>query len=590
MYYSEELIDEIQQKNDIVDVISQYIHLQKKGSNYVAVCPFHNDKNPSFSVSQSRQLYKCFACGVGGSVFTFLQKYENYTFPEAVKILAERAGVALPEENNSAANRAKESRRARLLEVNKEAAKYYYFLLRSEKGKVGMDYLERRRLSEETRNKFGLGYSSAYGSDILSYLKSKGYKDDEIIGAGLASHSEKYGLSSKFWNRVMFPIQDSNHRVIGFGGRVMGDGEPKYLNSPETDIFDKSRNLYGLNFARTSRKDNIILCEGYMDVIALHQAGFNQAVASLGTAFTSGQANLLRRYTKDVLLAYDSDGAGTKAALRAIQILRENGLASRVINMEPYKDPDEFIKNLGAEEFQKRLDDAVNSFVFQIRAIRKNYRIDDMDQKSRFEKSIAAIVAEVTDEIERENYISTAAAELGISREIFRKAVGESALSGTNKVVARPKSAMAGEKTKAEDHKRKPQQLLLTWLAEEPQLYDKIKQYISAEDFIDELYQPVAKRFLEDLEKGNANPALLISLIEDADEQTKVSELFTTRLTDINTKEERQKAFHDILIAVKTNSFEYYSGQAGTDISAINKVIEGKKALQELAKTHIFLD
>ncbi len=590
MYFSEELIAEIQQKNDIVDVISQYVHLQKRGNNYLCCCPFHNDKRPSMSVNQSRQMYKCFACGEGGSVFTFLQKYENYTFPEAVKVLAERAGVALPEENRTAENKARESRRARLLEVNKEAAKYYYYLLRSDKGKIGMDYLERRSLSEETRNKFGLGYASTYGSDLIAYLRSKGFNEDEIIGAGLASFSEKRGLSSKFWNRVMFPIQDSNHRVIGFGGRVMGDGEPKYLNSPETDIFDKSRNLYGLNFARTSRKDNMILCEGYMDVIALHQAGFTQAVASLGTAFTSGQANLIRRYTKDVLLAYDSDGPGTKAALRAIQILRENGLAAKVINMEPYKDPDEFIKNLGAEAFQKRLDEALNSFVFQIRALRKNYQMDDMDQKTRFEKSIAAIVAEITDEIERENYLSTAAAELGIHRDIFRKAVGDCAMAGVNKSISRPQSAMAGERSKAEDHKRKPQQLLLTWLAEEPQLYPKIKQYITEEDFIDELYRPVAKRFLEDLDKGAANPALLISLIEDPEEQTKVSELFTTRLEDIQTKEERQKAFHDILIAVKTNSFEYYSSQTGTDINAINKVIQAKKDLQELAKTHIFLE
>lgn len=590
MYFSEEIIAEVQQKNDIVDVISQYVHLQKKGSNYTCCCPFHNEKTPSFSVNQARQIYKCFGCGEGGSVITFLQKYENMTFPEAIKFLAERAGVALPEETNSKANRARENRRARLLEVNKEAAKYYYYILRSSRGDVGMDYLERRGLTEETRNQFGLGYATVSGNDIVAYLKSKGFKDEEIRDSGLASFSEQKGLSSKFWNRVMFPIQDSNHRVIGFGGRVMGEGEPKYLNSPETEIFDKSRNLYGLNFARNSRKKNFILCEGYMDVIALHQAGFNQAVASLGTAFTSGQANLLRRYTTDVLLAYDSDGAGTKAAIRAIQILRETGLYSKVINMKPYKDPDEFIKNLGAEEFQKRIDEAENSFLFRVRIAEQNYDMQDADGRTRFYKEVAGMLSEFADEIERENYLTAVANQYGVSRDGLREQVVKSAMRGEVKALQRPQSAMGADKARTDDSKRKPQQLLLTWLAEEPELYSRIKPYITAEDFTDELYKPVAKRFLADLEVGNANPALLISLIEDPEEQSKISALFTTRLDGIETKEERQKALHDILMKVKTNSYEYYKAQSGTDIDAMKKMIEGKKALQELAKTHIFLE
>ena len=384
MYFSEEIIAEVQQRNDIVDVISQYVHLQKKGSNYMACCPFHSEKTPSFSVSRSRQLYKCFGCGEGGSVITFLQKYENYSFPEAIRTLAERAGMELPQEELSEAAKKKESRRARLLEVNKAAAGYYYFLLRSEKGKIAAAYLDKRSLSDETRHRFGLGYASAYGNDLITYLKQKNFTDEEITASGLAGFSEQKGLNSKFWNRVMFPIQDTNHRVIGFGGRVMGDGEPKYLNSPETEIFDKSRNLYGLNFARTSKKPNIILCEGYMDVISLHQAGFDQAVASLGTAFTSGQANLLRRYTKDVYLAYDSDGAGVKAALRAIEILRQTGLGAKIINMQPYKDPDEFIKNLGTDAFQERIENAENSFLFQVRMLQRNYQLDDPESKQDF--------------------------------------------------------------------------------------------------------------------------------------------------------------------------------------------------------------
>ena len=590
MYFSEEIIAEVQQRNDIVDVISQYVHLQKKGSNYMACCPFHSEKTPSFSVSRSRQLYKCFGCGEGGSVITFLQKYENYSFPEAIRTLAERAGMELPQEELSEAAKKKESRRARLLEVNKAAAGYYYFLLRSEKGKIAAAYLDKRSLSDETRHRFGLGYASAYGNDLITYLKQKNFTDEEITASGLAGFSEQKGLNSKFWNRVMFPIQDTNHRVIGFGGRVMGDGEPKYLNSPETEIFDKSRNLYGLNFARTSKKPNIILCEGYMDVISLHQAGFDQAVASLGTAFTSGQANLLRRYTKDVYLAYDSDGAGVKAALRAIEILRQTGLGAKIINMQPYKDPDEFIKNLGTDAFQERIENAENSFLFQVRMLQRNYQLDDPESKTRFFREVASLLCGFEDELERENYTQAVASQYAIASSQLKELVVKQALGqGSVRVVERPQKTTADHGKK--DHAKHMQQLLLTYFADNPELYMKVKRFISAGDFTDETYALVAQRFFDDLENGTANPVKLINLFEDPDEQSEVSALFTTYLSDLEDgKEAKNKAFHDILIAVKKNSFEYYSGQMGTDIGAINKVIEGKKALQELAKTHIFLD
>ncbi|MDE5597676.1 MAG: DNA primase, partial [Lachnospiraceae bacterium] len=389
MYYPDELVEEVRTKNDIVDVISGYVRMQKKGSSYFGLCPFHNEKSPSFSVSRDKQMYYCFGCGAGGNVFTFVMAYENCSFPEAIKELADRVGVTLPEMEYSEEVKKREGRKAKLLEVNKEAAKYFYYLLRSPKGAIGHQYLSGRALSEETMKKFGLGFASVSNNELVSYLHSKGYADELIKEAGLASFDERYGMHDKFWNRVMFPIQDINHRVIGFGGRVMGDGKPKYLNSPETMIFDKSRNLYGLNFARTSRKNNIILCEGYMDVIAMHQAGFTQAVASLGTAFTVGQANLLRRYTNDVLLAYDSDGAGVNAALRAINILRESGLRGKVINMEPAKDPDEFIKANGADAFQERMDKAENSFFFELRILERDYDLNDPDSKTGFYREIA---------------------------------------------------------------------------------------------------------------------------------------------------------------------------------------------------------
>ena len=302
MRYSDDLIEEIRQKNDIVDVIGGYVKLQRKGSSYFGLCPFHNEKSPSFSVSPLKQMYYCFGCGAGGNVFTFIMEYENYTFLEALKMLAERAGVELPELEYSKEAKEQADKKSQLLQINKEAAKYYYVQLRGQQGRQALDYLKGRGMSDETIQKFGLGYSDKFGSGLYRYLKGLGYGDGLLRESGLFNADERHGMYDKFWNRVIYPIMDVNNKVIGFGGRVMGDGKPKYLNSPETMIFDKSRNLYGLNAARTSRKKNLIICEGYMDVISMHQAGFNNAVASLGTALTSLQAGLMKRYTDEVLI------------------------------------------------------------------------------------------------------------------------------------------------------------------------------------------------------------------------------------------------------------------------------------------------
>ncbi len=318
MRYSDDIIEEVRMKNDIVDVISQYVRLTRRGSSYFGLCPFHNEKTPSFSVTPSKQMYYCFGCGAGGNVYNFIMQYENYSFGEALSHLAERAGVELPKIEYSKEAREKAEKSATLLEINKKAAQYFYYQLRREGGKNAYDYLTGRGLSEETISKFGLGYSDKYSDDLYKYLKSQNYSDELLRESGLFNVDERQGMYDKFWNRVIFPIMDVNNRVIGFGGRVMGDGKPKYLNSPETRIFDKSRNLYGLNIARTTRKNYLILCEGYMDVISMHQAGFTNAVASLGTALTSGHASLVKRYTQEVLLLYDSDEAGIRAALRAI--------------------------------------------------------------------------------------------------------------------------------------------------------------------------------------------------------------------------------------------------------------------------------
>lgn len=590
MYYPEELVEEVRMKNDIVDVISGYVKLQKKGASHFGLCPFHNEKSPSFSVSGSKQMYYCFGCGAGGNVFTFVMNYENYTFGEAIKMLAERAGVNLPQAEYSEEMKKKEGHRARLLEANKEAAKYFYYQLRAKQGELGYKYLSNRKLSEETMKKFGLGFANKTSDDLTRYLKQKGFDERLLQEAGLSTFDERSGSHDKFWNRVMFPIQDINHRVIGFGGRVMGDGTPKYLNSPETPVFDKSRNLYGLNFARTARAGNIILCEGYMDVISMHQAGFTQAVASLGTAFTTGQASLLKRYTENVLLAYDSDGAGVNAALRAIGILRESGLTGKIIDMKPYKDPDEFIKNEGKEAFQNRIDNAENSFMFEIRILAREVDQKDPESKTKFHKEIAKKLCGFEIEVERENYIEAVAEKYNIGFENLRKLVNTfAAQTGLVKPLERPKQALSRKHTPEENGKR-VQRMLLTWITDYPALYPKISKYIAPSDFTEELYQKVAERLFSDMEAGRYNPAGIVSMFEDEEEQREAAALFNTKVEALETKQEKERAFHDILYAVKKNSYEYYSGKLGSDVNALNQVIAGKKALEELGKTHISLD
>ncbi len=590
MYYPEELVEEVRVRNDIVDVVSGYVRLQKKGANHWGCCPFHNEKTPSFAVNGAKQMYHCFGCGAGGNVYTFVMNYENYTFPEAVKMLAARAGVSLPEAEYDEEQKQRQNHRQQLLDVNREAATFFYYQLRSPQGQVGYRYLADRELSDETMRKFGLGYTGRSGAGLIRHLKQKGYEDRLIIEAGLGSHNERTGLVSPFWNRVMYPIQDIHNRVIGFGGRVMGEGEPKYLNSQETPVFDKRRNLYGLNFARTARSGNIILCEGYMDVIALHQAGFTQAVASLGTAFTAEQAVLLKRYTDKVLLAYDSDGAGVKAALRGIGILREAGLSGKIINMQPCKDPDEFIKKNGRDAFQERIDQAENSFFFEIRMLERDFDLKDPESKTLFYREIAKKLCSFSVDVERENYLEAVADKYHIGFENLRRLVGSYAMqTGVDKPPERPRSGVR-QKNSPQENSRRTQRLLLTWIVDDPALYPKIARYVAAEDFTEELYRQVAERLFRDLEAGRYQPAAIVSMFQDEEEQRRVAEIFNTNLPRLETRQEREKALHDILYAVKKNSYEHLTAGLGADVTALSRAVAGKKALEELAKTHISLE
>ena len=589
-WYSEEQIEEVRSRSDIVSVIGRYVRLKRTGSGYTGLCPFHNEKTPSFHVNPARQMYKCFGCGVGGNVLTFVMEYENLTFPEAMEMLAEQAGIDLPKQEMTAQQKQQEGIRQTLLEINKKAARYYFALLKSPRGKVGYDYLTGRGLTDETILHFGLGFAGQGGGELYQYLKKEGYSDQILKETGLFKMDER-GVYDKFWNRVMFPIMDVNNRVIGFGGRVMGDAKPKYLNSPETKIFDKSRNLFGLNYAKRGKRNNMILCEGYMDVIALHQAGFTNAVASLGTAFTEQQANLIRRYTDEVLLTYDSDGAGVKAAMRAIPMLRRAGITGKVIHMEPYKDPDEFIKNLGADEFEKRIEEAQNSFFFEIEVTKRNYSMSDPDQKTKFIHEIARKLLVFEDKIQRNNYLEAVAARYNIKTEDLQQLVvryGNQMPSGYEEVMEerQQERLRKGRKKELREGISYSYRLLLSWLIEEPQLFRQISQWIKPEDFEEGLYRTVAKELYEKMEKDELEPARIIGHFTEVEEQNKVASMFQTSFGSEIQAEEKKKAITDLILKIKEHSLERQAGEV-TDLNELQKLVQQKKMLQGAVKLHI---
>lgn len=584
MYYSDDLIEEIRSRNDIVDVISGYVKLKRKGATYFGLCPFHNEKSPSFSVTPSKQMYYCFGCGEGGNVYSFMMKYENSTFLEAVKTLADRAGIALPEQEQSKEERRRSEIKSQILEINKLAAVYYHHQLKGEKGAAAREYFGKRGLDFETVQKFGLGYSNKTSDDLYRYIKGKNYTDDVLKETGLFTYSEK-GVYDKFWNRVMFPILDVNSRVIGFGGRVMGEGEPKYLNSPETRVFEKSRNLYGLHLAKISRKNYFLICEGYMDVIALHRAGFQNAVAALGTAFTSQHAGLIKRYVQEVVLTFDSDGAGKKAALRAIPILKEAGIAVKVLDMQPYKDPDEFIKNLGAEAYEERIRQAENGFLFEIERMQMNYDMANPQSKAEFYNKTAERLLEFPEELERNVYLEAVSSRFGIPLQDLKRTVQRLALhyTGPKEHVSSDIEPVVSRRVE-KNGVREAQKILLTWLIEAPKLYNTIHEYIKVEDFIEPLYHKVAEQLFAQFEQNAVNPAKILNNFTDEKEHREAAELFNTPLREEMTDKEKENALNDTVLLVKKNSLDYVIKNA-TDIKVLQDAMQEKERLKKLRIT-----
>lgn len=605
MIIPQDTIAQIRARNDIVEVISSYVPLKRSGRNYVGLCPFHNEKTPSFSVMGDRQIYYCFGCGAGGDVISFVRQYENLTFFETMDFLAQRAGMEIPKGGEY--DKAAHDKKAKTLEVLKEAASFYYRKLRSPEGEAGMRYFKERGLSDKVMKDFGLGYAGKGKDNLISYLKDKGYDITLINDAGLCIIDEKHGPRDRFFNRVIFPIQDMGRKVIGFGGRVMGDGMPKYLNSPETDIFNKRKHLYGYCYAKTARSDNIILCEGYMDVIAMHQAGFTQAVASLGTAFTEQQAALIGRVAKKVYIAYDSDNAGVNAALRAIDIFKNTDISVKVMSLKPCKDPDELIKAQGPQAIDDRMKNAENAFMFKVRHAEDEFDLDDPDGRSGFLKKVAGFLCEITQEIKRENYLLTVAKRYDISVDILRRLLKDVAMSIQQKAGS---STMASQdpsfvnintaafsnpdnidfrgrgrnKNQAVD---KSERLLLAYLCTNVELYQKVRPYIAERDFCDDLCRRVAEMLFKELEQGIVDPAGIVGAFDET-ESPMVAGIFYEEIKGMGEDEkENKRVVKDLLVKVRTAGYMRDVAGMGKDPDGLSKIIKGKKDIEQLKKIEI---
>ena len=550
MYYGEDIVEEVRQKTDIVDLVGQYVHLKKKGSSYFGLCPFHGEKTASFSVSPGKQIFYCFGCGKAGDSIRFLMEYENLSFVEALEELAERANITLPKEEKR--DKGEEDLRYKILEINKQAALFYVKQLRSEKGKQGLSYCAKRKLSGESITHFGLGYAGKERDSLYQYCKSLGFKDRVLQESGLFSFKEN-GVYDKFFNRLIFPIMDLHNRVIGFGGRVMGDGEPKYLNSPETKLFDKSRNLFALNFSRKSRANYFILCEGYMDVISLHQWGFSEAVAALGTAFTEQQADLMKRFNSLIYLCFDSDGAGKKACKRAISILREKKLEGKVIRLSPYKDPDEFLKAEGKEAFERRIEEAKNAFLWEVEEKKTEFDLHDPAGMQKYMESIAELLrTSFSDPVERENYLKAVAREQMLKAENLQHLVDKEE-EKTQLSFGLRKNAGRQEKKREERWNSPLEEEFLSVLMQRNEFVDLAKKYIEEVDFQGDFAKEIYLKLLS----GLSAKAILDSYQNEEEKYQKLVKLYHGDLYHMDLeKDEEKKLLSDYIRQLKLQKIE----------------------------------
>ena len=520
--YSDEIIDDVRQSNDIVDVISQYVRLKRSGRNYFGLCPFHNEKSPSFSVSPEKQIFHCFGCGVGGNVFTFLTKIEGINFVEAVQQLAERANIQLPTLENNV-DSAKEALKAKVYKVNEFTAKYYHENLYRPESKMAQEYIKKRKLSNETLKSFQIGFSGKF-DELYKELRKQGFEDREILESGLVNKNERGQYIDRYRNRLMFPICDARGRVIAFGGRVLDDSKPKYINSPENIVYSKGRHLYGLNVAKKyDIKKRLLIVEGYMDVVSLHQRDIHNVVASLGTALTQQQGYLLRNNTEQIILSYDSDEAGQTAKVRAMEILQNMGCDIRVLQMEGAKDPDEYVIKYGNARFQNLVDKAISVIEFKVKILRQSLNLESTNDKIKFLNEIAKLISKIDNSMEREVYIEKIAKEYDVSKEAIYAEVNKLTYreSKDEKVLGKTKPVVRHIEKKESDNvseatKRRENTVLAILLSGDRNIYEIIKQNITIQDFKYEIDKKIAEKLYEEFENGNSN---INSIIDNLSEE-----------------------------------------------------------------------
>ena len=544
--YSDEIIDEVRQTNDIVDIISQYVHLKRSGRNFFGLCPFHNEKSPSFSVSPDKQIFHCFGCGVGGNVFTFLTKIEGINFVEAIQTLAERSNIQLPTlENNR--DTIKEQLKAKVYKVNEFAANYYHQNLYQPGSKIAQEYIKKRKLTNETLQSFQIGFSGKF-DELYQELKKQKFEEAEILESGLVNKNERGQYIDRYRNRLMFPICDARGRVIAFGGRVLDDSKPKYINSPENIVYSKGRNLFGLNVAKKGDIKQILIVEGYMDVISLHQRGITNVVAPLGTALTQQQGWLLRKSAEKIILSFDSDEAGLMAKMRALDILQDMGCDIRILQMEGAKDPDEYIIKYGNARFHNLIEKALSVIEFKVKVLKQNLNIEVVNDKIKFLNEIAKLIAKVDNTMEREVYIEKIAKEYDISKEAIYAEVNKLMYAGkkSEKILDKAKPVInhkkIEEKQISQVIKKRENTVISILLTGDSNIFQIVKQNIQIGDFKDSINQKIIQKLYEEFEKGNSNiNGILDNLVEE--EQNHI----TAILAEDYGIEDVEKAIDDIM-------------------------------------------
>lgn len=585
--YSDALISDVFAANDIVEYVSRYVSLSKRGSDYTGLCPFHNEKTPSFHVSSDKQLFYCFGCGAGGNLAQFVMKSENVDFVDAIKILADNAGIQLPDESNSYDDE-KHKKRQRIYEMNAKAARFFHDSLKDKSiGKEALEYLNARKILPKTITSYGIGYAPNSFDSLLKHLKSKGYSDKELVEASLAVERDGK-IYDKFRDRVMFPIINVRGNVIGFGGRIFHEPDknsefkpPKYLNSGETPAFDKGRNLFSLNLAKKTDTSKIILVEGYMDVISVYQAGIHNVVATLGTALTENQAKIINKYSSEVFICYDMDDAGRKAVMRAIEIFSSVGLRTKVVKLKGAKDPDEYISKNGVAMFKKALDEAVPSTEFKLSLIRINHDINDTDGKIRFVTEAAGILSGVREPIEVDAYINKISQETGIGKEAiyaeYRKnAVSASGKSDNKRIIPNYKKAPGTIDASAQRH---AERRLLNLVYSEKSIYKAVKDTIKPEDFSEETFARVARLIYDAWEKGREpDAAEILNNFSETDGEMSVASSVFYELSEYNNKKAAaEDSVRKILLERNMREMKNYENDAQKLGELINEQINIKK-------------